>query len=177
MYKKKVIVFSTILIILLITSLMFLSLNSNQIKIDLDKSYIKFKGYALNGMRFQSGKFNNWDIQIISEENKIKSINLTIDANSLDTDLDELDKNLRSVNFLEVENYPTIIFYSESITDTSITGILTFKGITKQIEIPVEITQNSITIQTNVDVSRFGEDYGVIDENIEISSKLILEDF
>tara|TARA_Y100000310_G_C20583268_1_gene764076 strand:- start:81 stop:617 length:537 start_codon:yes stop_codon:yes gene_type:complete len=172
--KKLVAIFLTILIG---TVFVFWLLNSNQIEIDKEKSYISFKGSALSGARSQSGKFDKWDIEIVSNKENIQSIFLEIHTASLDTGLSELNKNLRSQNFLEVKKYPLITFYSESISNEQIIGNLTFKGKTKEIEIPIQITKDQIYSTTKVDVSKFGEDYGVIDENIEINFKLFMEIF
>jgi polyisoprenoid-binding protein YceI len=71
------------------------------------------------------------------------SLDVTIDANSVDTRVDMRDKDLRSPNFLDVEKYPTITFRSKHVESAGpgklrITGDLTIKTTTKEVVLDVD---------------------------------------
>ncbi len=74
------------------------------------------------------------------------TMDVTIDANTIDTDNERRDKHLRSEDFFEVEKYPTIHIKSTKITTTNKTGNfilyanLTIKNVTQAIAIPFTVT-------------------------------------
>ena len=65
-------------------------------------------------------------------------IQLTIYSNSLYTGIDDRDNHLRSSDFLDTKNFPTIKFVSTSVhvndSDIKVKGILTIKGIEQELE-------------------------------------------
>jgi polyisoprenoid-binding protein YceI len=66
------------------------------------------------------------------------SVDVTIDANSLDTRVDMRDKDLRSEHYFEVAKYPTITFKSKRVEAAGagklkVTGDLTMHGVTKEV--------------------------------------------
>jgi polyisoprenoid-binding protein YceI len=71
------------------------------------------------------------------------SLDVTIDANSVDTRVEMRDKDLRSPNFLDVQKYPTITFHSKQTKVAGpgkllITGDLTIHGVTKEVVLDVD---------------------------------------
>ena len=71
------------------------------------------------------------------------SIDVTIDAASVDTRVEMRDNDLRSPNFLDAAKYPTIAFKSTRITapsvgKLSVTGNLTIHGVTKEVVLDVD---------------------------------------
>lgn len=65
-------------------------------------------------------------------------VTFKVKMNSINTNNEDRDNHLRSVDFFDVENFPTMDFKSTNITKTSedeydVTGNLTIKGVTKQI--------------------------------------------
>lgn len=59
------------------------------------------------------------------------------------TGIEQRDAHLRSADFLDIENYPTITFKSTKVTPTGegtarITGDLTIRGVTREISIDAE---------------------------------------
>ncbi len=81
----------------------------------------------------------NWDDQDINKS----SVDVTIDTNTVDTGEPKRDADLKSANFFDVANYPTITFKSTKIEQISagkmkVTGNLTIHGITKQVVLDVE---------------------------------------
>lgn len=72
------------------------------------------------------------------------SVDMTVQATSIDTDTPRRDDDLRSENFFDVAKYPTLTFKSVSVqkkspTELAVTGDLTLHGVTKRITIPVEV--------------------------------------
>src|SRR5438477_2280149 len=81
----------------------------------------------------------NWDDQDISKS----TVDVTIDANTVDTSEPKRDADLKSPNFFDVANYPTITFKSNQIEKVSagklqVTGDLTIHGTTKEVVLDVE---------------------------------------
>jgi polyisoprenoid-binding protein YceI len=71
------------------------------------------------------------------------SVEVTILASSIHTNHEVRDNDLRSSNFLEVENYPTMTFKSTSVEPAgdnryTLTGDLTIKGNTRPVTLQVE---------------------------------------
>jgi len=71
------------------------------------------------------------------------SIDVTIDAASVDTRQEMRDKDLRSANFFEVEKYPTLTFKSKRVVAAGpgklkLIGDLTIHGTTKEVTFDVD---------------------------------------
>jgi len=72
------------------------------------------------------------------------SVDMTVQAASIDTDTPRRDEDLRSENFFDVAKYPTITFKSvkvekKSASELAVTGDFTMHGVTKRITVPVEV--------------------------------------
>lgn len=70
-------------------------------------------------------------------------VDVTIDASSINTHEPNRDGHLRSPDFFDVENYPTLTFASrrvEPVDDThaKLIGDLTIRGITREVALDVE---------------------------------------
>ena len=71
------------------------------------------------------------------------SVEATIDVNSIDTRVPDRDKHLRSPDFFDAANYPTITFKStrvEKVGDgkLKVSGNLTIRGVTKPVVLDVD---------------------------------------
>jgi len=104
-------------------------------------STIQFKISHL-GYSWLWGRFNRLEGDFNYDPKKMTSsnVNVSVDAASVDTNHAELDKHLRSNDFLDVKKYPRIEFISTKYTPLSngkgkLKGKLTFHGVTKEIEI------------------------------------------
>jgi polyisoprenoid-binding protein YceI len=71
---------------------------------------------------------------------------VSVDANSVDTDIEARDNHLRKTEYLDVKDYPKLFFKSTRITKTNKDGFLymfgniTIKGVTKEIKFPFTAT-------------------------------------
>ncbi|HVT41245.1 MAG TPA: YceI family protein [Gemmatimonadaceae bacterium] len=78
------------------------------------------------------------------ENGVLKSVEMVIDAPSIDTNEPKRDDHLRSADFLDVANHPTITFRSTTIRqngrDITITGNLTIRGVTRPVTLMGEVT-------------------------------------
>lgn len=67
-------------------------------------------------------------------------VEVTIDAATINTDNEDRDAHLRSADFLDVENHPTIVFKSTKVEKSGdgfvVTGDLTIRGVTKEVSFP-----------------------------------------
>ena len=85
----------------------------------------------------------NGTIQFDDKDITKSSVDVTIDAASLDTRVEGRDKDLRGDHFFEVEKYPTLTFKSTKVEQVEVgklkvTGDLTIHGVTKQVVLDVE---------------------------------------
>lgn len=70
------------------------------------------------------------------------TVNVTIDATTIDTGVSARDNDLKSANFFDVAQYPTATFVSTNVArngkNLTISGNLTVHGITKPVVLQVE---------------------------------------
>lgn len=120
------------------------------------------------------GRFTvfNGTIDFDSKKMENSVVNVTIDASSITTDTAKRDQHLKSPDFLDVAEYPTITFKSTSITKTGenlfdVTGDLTIRGVTKSTVLKAEMLGstndpmlgNRIGFQATTRINR--KDFGV----------------
>lgn len=109
------------------------------------------KAHTLVGFKIRhfvsrvEGRFRDFEGTIVLDRQNpsASKVELTIQTASVDTAVENRDKDLRSPNFFEVEKYPTITFKSTKIEpkggDTyEVTGDLTIKGVTKPVRLTVK---------------------------------------
>src|SRR6202521_2130291 len=82
-------------------------------------------------------------VQLDDKDVSKSSVEVTIDAASVDTRVPDRDKDLRSDRFFDVEKYPTLTFKSTKVEQVEVgklkvTGDLTIHGVTKQVVLDVE---------------------------------------
>jgi polyisoprenoid-binding protein YceI len=84
------------------------------------------------------GEFHGVTGTVVVDDSDLSksTVNVTIDATSLDTREPDRDKHLKSEAFFDVANYPTIKFQSTKVERNNdgslkITGDLTIRGVTK----------------------------------------------
>jgi polyisoprenoid-binding protein YceI len=90
------------------------------------------------------GRFAEVAGTIVADEAHIEnsSVEVTMQAASLDTRSEQRDAHLRSPDFLDVEQYPEVTFRSTAVRGTKeafqVTGDLTIRGVTRPITLDVE---------------------------------------
>jgi polyisoprenoid-binding protein YceI len=84
------------------------------------------------------GSFNSFNATIEADPSDLTTANIefTIDLASVDTRNEDRDNHLRSADFFDVENNPTMTFTATSIVKTDegeydVTGDLTLRGVTR----------------------------------------------
>ena len=82
-------------------------------------------------------------VQLDDKDISKSTVDVTIDAASVDTRVPDRDKDLRSDHFFDAEKYPTLSFKSTKVEQVEagklkVTGDLTIHGVTKQVVLEVE---------------------------------------
>jgi polyisoprenoid-binding protein YceI len=90
------------------------------------------------------GEFHGVNGTVVVDDNEVSksSVNVTIDATTIDTREPDRDKHLKSADFFDVANHPTITFKSNKVQAAGpgklkVTGDLTIRGVTRQVTITV----------------------------------------
>ncbi|MDZ7344551.1 MAG: YceI family protein [candidate division KSB1 bacterium] len=118
-----------------------------------------------------SGGFKKFSGTILYDEKDItkSSVNVTINATSIDTDNERRDNHLRSADFLNAAEDSVITFISKKIEKRGdgyvAIGDLTIRKVTKQIELPFKILgkiedsrSKRIGIEAGLTIDRFDYD-------------------
>ena len=109
---------------------------------NVDKAHAKVTFSTVhNTISDVEGLFNSFDAAITASEKDFSDavFILSVDVNSIDTEVEMRDNHLRSADFFEVEKYPEMTFKSTSIEKTGeknhykLKGDLTIKDITKPV--------------------------------------------
>ncbi len=118
------------------------------------------------------GEFKEATATIIIADNPLdSSVTATIQAASFDSNAEQRDGHVKSPDFLDVEQYPTLEFASTGVKDFDdnefvLAGNLTIKGVTREVELKVELEGVSrspwgtdvfgFTASTEIDREDFG---------------------
>ncbi len=119
---------------------------SDQYEVDPVHSFVIFrcKNLGQAGAVFIYGRFNEIKGTIVVDKDPAKSsVDITINANSIDTGVPDRDNHLKSPDFLNVKQFPTITFKSRKVQAVGknryrVTGDLTLHGVTRTITVTVE---------------------------------------
>lgn len=104
-------------------------------------------GFAVKHLMIATvrGSFSDYEATITFDENDPANLSFqgTIQAGSINTNNGDRDNHLRSADFFDVANYPTLTFASkktEKVADGKyrVTGDLTIRGTTKEVVLDVE---------------------------------------
>jgi polyisoprenoid-binding protein YceI len=90
------------------------------------------------------GRFTEFSGDIVTGENPAdSSVTAEITLSSIQTGEENRDNHLRSPDFFEAENYPTMTYKSTSVKphgdDWTVEGELTLKGVTKSVPLRLEL--------------------------------------
>jgi polyisoprenoid-binding protein YceI len=137
-----------------------------------------------------SGKFTDFagTIQVDRAKPESSTVEFTIQATSIDTSDQRRDQHLRSADFFDVANHPTITFKSTSVKANGkdsylVTGDFTMHGVTKSVVLPVTILgegkdpmgNEKLGLETGLTLNR--KDYGLTwNRALETGGVLVGED-
>lgn len=140
---------SSALAAIALTSGLAVSAEPKPYTLDLGHAYI---GWEIDHFGYSNtvGQFRTFDGLFLIDEAKPENsqIQFTIQVASIDSNHVGRDNHLRAPDLLNVEQYPTIVFKSTQIvmddeSTGSITGDLTFMGITKSFSMDFRVTDDA----------------------------------
>lgn len=120
------------------------NLNKNSAKWVLDPTHseltFKVKHLMISNVK---GEFKNFTASIDKEDFSKGSVKVSVETSSVFTNNTDRDNHLRSADFFDAENHPEMTFESTSFTKVEddefrLKGILSIKGISKEVELEVE---------------------------------------
>src|SRR5687767_2840374 len=91
------------------------------------------------------GKFETFEGSVTTGDDVTDSrVDVSVDLSSINTGTADRDNHLRSSDFFDVETHPTMTFASTGIVEKApgelvVQGDLTIKGVTKPLELAVEV--------------------------------------
>ncbi|MCH8621191.1 YceI family protein [Undibacterium sp. TS12] len=133
-----------ICLLFLLSSLPFSAQAADRYIVDQEHTYSNFE-YRHWGLSLQRGRFDkNSGVIELDMDNKSGSLQISIEAESINTGSDTFNNILRSANFFNVEKYPKISFQSNRMVFNEdklvqVEGDLTIKDVTRKVT--VDITQ------------------------------------
>lgn len=152
--------------------------------IDPEHSSIAFSVKHL-GISKVKGKFNVFSGVIMADEKNLanSSVEVEIKANSVNTDNEKRDADLKTANFFDAEKFPALTFKSKQVKKTesghTTTGTLTMHGVSKEISIPFTfekavdpLKKPRIGIDAGLSINR--QDYGIKWSNLMDNGGLIV---
>jgi polyisoprenoid-binding protein YceI len=138
------------------------------------------------------GRFGDFSADIVTAENPLEStLAATVQMASIDTGDEGRDGHLRTNDFFDIEEHPTMTFRSTGITgsgtDYELTGDLTIKGVTKPVTFDLEFggvgkdpwgnTRAGFTLTGTINRKDFGMAYNAVLETggIMVGEKVAIE--
>ncbi|WP_028525994.1 YceI family protein [Runella limosa] len=119
-----------------------------------------------------TGSFKSFEGSVQTEGDSFDgaSIQFTADVNSIDTNMEQRDGHLKSADFFDAENFPTLSFASTSFAqkgddEFTLTGDLTLRGVTKSISLAVNYGGQMVDF------------YGNTKAGFELTGKINRKDF
>ena len=112
--------------------------------IDPDHSNVGFKVRHLMVSNVK-GSFEKLSgtVEIDDKDITKSKVEVSIDTNSINTNVQKRDEHLRSADFFDVTKFPAMTFVSKKVAkagkdNLKVTGDLTLRGVTKQVVLDVE---------------------------------------
>lgn len=140
------------------------------------------------------GQFARWTGTVLAEDGDLSrgTVEVVIDASSIDTGVADRDKHLKSADFFDVERFPELTFKGRGArkltqTDLRLTGDLTIRGVTREVELEVEYAGTTrdpwgneragFTAKTAIDRKDFGLTWNQVLEagGVMVSDKVTIE--
>jgi polyisoprenoid-binding protein YceI len=147
-------------------------------RIDPTHTYVSFEAPHVAAISHWRGKFDRTEGGeiVLDRAAKTGSVEVTIDATSIDFGMDKMNEHAKSKEFLDVANFPTatykgtIQFTGEP--PTSVNGQLTLHGVTKPVTLAIsslkcipdymlKIERCGADASAQIDRGDFGISYGI----------------
>jgi len=118
------------------------------------------------GLSKVRGRFNAFSGTVtIADDQTASSVTTSIDLSSVDTNNEKRDGHLQSADFFNTEASPTMTFVSTGVTETSLSGDLTVRGITKPVTL--DLSYNGVALDA----------YGTTRAGFNASGQILRSDF
>src|SRR5689334_20009204 len=133
-------------------------LATQRFEIDPMHSTVGFASTILGAVKVR-GRFNRYRGTIVynARQPELSSVSVVIDAASVNTDMSFRDDHLRSPDFFDVKQFPTIEFVSDRVTSTNdgaiVSGILTMHGVSKRVDLPAKLLMAPRLVGTTPNVA------------------------
>jgi len=113
------------------------------------------------------GFFNSFDAKIESEKEDLSDAHFSFSAEiaSINTKNEDRDNHLKSDDFFNAEQFPKMTFESTSFDGETITGNLTIRDVTKEVQLTADL--NGIAV----------DPYGQTKAGFEITGEINRKDF
>jgi polyisoprenoid-binding protein YceI len=109
----------------------------------LDPAQSEITFLTISRLDNANGSFGTFGADVAFDPDTVanSTVNITIDAASLQTGIDRRDHHLKTCDFFCVDSFPQIVFRSAKVTRVGpdryrIDGTLTMRGVTHPLEIP-----------------------------------------
>jgi polyisoprenoid-binding protein YceI len=155
-------------------------------KIDPAHSEIQFKVKHLM-ITTVTGYFKQFDLDVETENEDFdttKKIEFTADINSIDTKNEQRDTHLKSEEFFDAANHPTLHFSTQGYKSSGdmLQGTLTIRGITRPVTFEVDFAGMAVDPygQTKVGLSLDGKlsrkDFGLVWNAVTEAGQIVVSD-
>jgi polyisoprenoid-binding protein YceI len=160
---------------------------------DIDASHSTV-GFSVRHMMVSKvrGYFREFSGELVTAEDPAQSsVTATIDLGSIDTRQDQRDAHIRSADFFDVDNHPTMTFRSTSVrtdgADWFVDGELSLKGNTEQVTLALELNgfgadayggyRAGFSAKTEINRNDFGVDIKMPMDGggVVVSDKVVVE--
>ncbi len=168
------------LIFFLMPALICLNSNAQSYAPIDDGSKVKFviKNFGIN----TDAVFHGLKGEIKFDKNNLSAaeFNVSVDAKTINTDIEARDNHIRKEEYLDVEKFPLITFIATKISKTNtegwlyIFGKVTIKGTTKEVKFPFKATEINDGILFEGEFSVDRRDFKVGGKSISLSNNLIV---
>lgn len=145
-------------------------------KIDGAHSVAYFEIGHMGGISRFMGRFNDMTGDLVVDVPEKSKIKVEVKVDSIDTKHDGLEKHLKSPDFFNAVQFPTISFVSTGVTlnsagEGSVSGNLTMRGVTKPVTLKLKQIGSGVGMKgeprvgyvatSTIKRSEFGMTYGI----------------
>lgn len=113
------------------------------------------------------GRFHRLSGEVVADPKDFRSakVSLSIEAASIDTGIGMRDNHLRSEDFFDVKQFPTITFESARVEGAggrvTVVGRLTIHGVTREVAVPVDVNVTDTALMASGELVVNRRDFGL----------------